>query len=53
MTSRVAPVRPRRSRRLSAALKQRREARLALIAEYKVTEAAELAKIIERLEVGP
>ena len=35
---------------MSQALAQLREARLVLVAEYRITEAAELLRIIERLE---
>ena len=45
-----AAVLPRRSRRLMDALRQLREARQALIADYHITEAAELKRLIERLE---
>ena len=42
-------VLPRRSRRLSQAIAQLREARLVLITEYRITEAAELKRLIDRL----
>lgn len=45
-------LRPGRTRRMSEALRQLREARLALVAEYRITEAAELQRIIERLEAA-